>query len=208
MVITTSSYNHKTVEYSVEYYQSIYHKVGSRGSSLSVVPFNQASKQDVETLVEYICTTLGMDLDYILPFASIPENGREIDGLDDRSELAHRMMSINLLCILGAVRNKKASRRFVTRPTQVILPLSPNHGLFGNDGLYSESKISLETLFQRWASDCWGEYLCLAGVLGMYITFVTTLYANIVSVGQEGQVSWCPPILLRMNSKASGFELS
>ncbi|KAF6759889.1 fatty acid synthetase alpha subunit [Ephemerocybe angulata] len=161
VVITTSSYNRKTVEY----YQSIYHSVGSRGSALTVVPFNQASKQDVEALVDYIYSTLGMDLDYILPFAGIPENGREIDGLDDRSELAHRMMLVNLLRILGAVKTKKASRAFVTRPTQVILPLSPNHGTFGNDGLYAESKISLETLFQRWASESWGEYLCLAGAV-------------------------------------------
>ncbi|EAU85370.1 fatty acid synthetase alpha subunit [Coprinopsis cinerea okayama7 len=161
VVITTSSYSRKTVEY----YQAIYHSVGSRGSALTVVPFNQASKQDVEALVDYIYSTLGLDLDYILPFAGIPENGREIDGLDDRSELAHRMMLVNLLRILGAVKNKKASRQFVTRPTQVILPLSPNHGLFGNDGLYSESKISLETLFQRWASESWGEYLCLAGAV-------------------------------------------
>ncbi|PFH52946.1 hypothetical protein AMATHDRAFT_138867 [Amanita thiersii Skay4041] len=161
VVITTSSYNRKTVEF----YQAIFQTCGSRGSALTVVPFNQASKQDVEALVDYIYTKLGMDLDYILPFAGIPENGREIDGLDDRSELAHRMMLVNLLRILGAVKNKKASRHFVTRPTQVILPLSPNHGLFGNDGLYSESKISLETLFQRWASESWGEYLCLAGAV-------------------------------------------
>ena len=161
VVITTSSYSRKTVEY----YQSIFQSFGSRGSALTVVPFNQASKQDVEALVDYIYANLGMDLDYILPFAGIPENGREIDGLDDKSELAHRMMLVNLLRILGAVKNKKASRHFVTRPTQVILPLSPNHGLFGNDGLYSESKISLETLFQRWASESWGEYLCLAGAV-------------------------------------------
>ncbi|KAF9467993.1 fatty acid synthase [Collybia nuda] len=161
VVITTSSYNRKTVEY----YQSIFQTFGSRGSALTVVPFNQASKQDVEALVDYIYANLGMDLDYIIPFAGIPENGREIDGLDDRSELAHRMMLVNLLRILGAVKTKKASRHFVTRPTQVILPLSPNHGLFGNDGLYSESKISLETLFQRWSSESWGEYLCLAGAV-------------------------------------------
>lgn len=161
VVITTSSYNCKAVEY----YQSNFQTFGSRGSALTVVPFNQASKQDVEALVDYIYDTLGMDLDCILPFAGIPENGQEIDGLDNRSELAHRMMLVNLLRILGAVKNKKASRHFVTRPTQVILPLSPNHGLFGNDGLYSESKISLETLFQRWASESWGEYLCLAGAV-------------------------------------------
>lgn len=106
-----------------------------------------------------------MDLDYILPFAALPENGREIDGLDDRSELAHRIMLTNLLRLLGAVKSKKAALQLVTRPTEVVLPLSPNHGLFGSDGLYSESKISLETLFNRWSSESWGEYLCIAGAV-------------------------------------------
>ncbi|KAH8822971.1 fatty acid synthase [Flagelloscypha sp. PMI_526] len=161
VVMTTSRFNRANVEY----YQSIYQTCGSRGSSLTVVPFNQGSKQDVEALVDYIYTNLSMDLDYIIPFAGIPENGREIDGLDDKSELAHRMMLTNLLRILGEVKKKKAGRNFVTRPTQVILPLSPNHGLFGNDGLYSESKISLETLFMRWNSESWSEYLCLAGAV-------------------------------------------
>lgn len=166
VVITTSRYSRATVEF----YQVIFQRFGSKGSALTVVPFNQGSKQDVEALVDYIYSTLGMDLDYILPFAAVPENGREIDGLDDKSELAHRIMLVNLLRLLGAVKIKKASRHFVTRPTQVILPLSPNHGLFGNDGLYSESKISLETLFNRWSAESWGEYLCLAGaVIGLVL---------------------------------------
>ena len=165
VVITTSRYSRATVEY----YQGIFQRYGSKGSALTVVPFNQGSKQDVEALVDYIYSTLGMDLDYILPFAAVPENGREIDGLDDKSELAHRIMLVNLLRLLGAVKIKKASRHFVTRPTQVILPLSPNHGLFGNDGLYSESKVSLETLFNRWNSESWGEYLCLAGAVIGYV---------------------------------------
>lgn len=153
---------------SVEYYQAIYQECGSKGSSLTVVPFNQGSKQDVEALIDYIYSKdkgLGMDLDYILPFAALPENGREIDGLDDRSELAHRIMLTNLLRLLGAVKSKKAALKLTTRPTEVVLPLSPNHGLFGNDGLYSESKISLETLFNRWSSESWGEYLCIAGAV-------------------------------------------
>jgi fatty acid synthase subunit alpha, fungi type len=161
VVITTSRYSRSTVEY----YQDIYHRYGSDGSALTVVPFNQGSRQDVEALVDYIYSTLAMDLDYILPFAGIPENGREIDGLDDKSELAHRIMLTNLYRLMGAVKTKKASRNFVTRPTQVVLPLSPNHGLFGNDGLYPESKIALENLFTRWSSESWGEYLCLAGAV-------------------------------------------
>jgi len=71
VVITTSRYSRATVEY----YQAIFQRNGSKGSALTVVPFNQASKQDVEALIDYIYTSLGMDLDYILPFAALPENG-------------------------------------------------------------------------------------------------------------------------------------
>ncbi|KAG8905251.1 3-oxoacyl-[acyl-carrier-protein] synthase [Tulasnella sp. 403] len=106
VVVTTSRYSRKTVEY----YQSIYQQNGSRGSALTVVPFNQASKQDVEALVDYIYNTLNLDLDYVLPFAALPENGREIDGLDEKSEVAHRIMLVNVLRLLGAVKQKKASR--------------------------------------------------------------------------------------------------
>ncbi|WVQ99902.1 hypothetical protein IAU59_007045 [Kwoniella sp. CBS 9459] len=160
-VVTTSRYSRAAVDY----YKNIFHEIGSKGSKLVVVPFNGASKQDVEALVDYIYSTLQIDLDYIIPFAALPENGREIDNLDDKSELAHRLMLTNLLRLLGAVKVKKAARQFVTRPTQVVLPLSPNHGIFGNDGLYAESKISLETLFNRWSAESWGEYLCIAGAV-------------------------------------------
>ncbi|GAA5926751.1 trifunctional fatty acid synthase subunit FAS2 [Sporobolomyces koalae] len=187
VVITTSRYSRSTVEY----YQAIYQECGSKGSSLTVVPFNQGSKQDVEALVDYIYSKdkgLGMDLDYILPFAALPENGREIDGLDDRSELAHRIMLTNLLRLLGAVKSKKAALQLTTRPTEVVLPLSPNHGLFGNDGLYSESKISLETLFNRWSSESWGEYLCIAGaVIGWTRGTGLMSATNSVAEGIEAQ---------------------
>ncbi|OXG24315.1 fatty acid synthase subunit alpha [Cryptococcus neoformans Ze90-1] len=160
-IVTTSRYSRAAVDY----YKNIFHEIGSKGSKLIVVPFNGASRQDVEALVDYIYSTLQIDLDYIIPFAALPENGREIDSIDDKSELAHRLMLTNLLRLLGAVKQKKAARQFVTRPTQVVLPLSPNHGIFGNDGLYSESKISLETLFNRWSAESWGEYLCIAGAV-------------------------------------------
>ncbi|PWY99602.1 hypothetical protein BCV70DRAFT_109981 [Testicularia cyperi] len=161
VVITTSSYSRSVVEY----YQRIYQEVGARGSTLTVVPFNQASKQDVDNLVKYIYGTLDLDLDFVVPFAAISENGREIDGIDDKSELAHRLMLTNLVRLLGAIKTEKAARNFDTRPTQVLLPLSPNHGTFGGDGLYGESKLGLETLLNRWESESWGQYLCITGAI-------------------------------------------
>ncbi|KAL2754261.1 hypothetical protein ACRALDRAFT_1063161 [Sodiomyces alcalophilus JCM 7366] len=164
VIVTTSRFSREVTEY----YQSMYTRYGSRGSQLVVVPFNQGSKQDVEALVDYIYDTksgLGWDLDYIVPFAAISENGRQIDNIDSRSELAHRIMLTNLLRLLGCVKTQKAEHGFETRPAQVVLPLSPNHGTFGNDGLYSESKLALETLFNRWYSEDWGNYLTICGAV-------------------------------------------
>nr|UWK20291.1 fatty acid synthase alpha subunit [Trichoderma turrialbense] len=185
VVVTTSRFSREVTEY----YQSMYTRFGSRGSQIVVVPFNQGSKQDVEALVNYIYDTkngLGWDLDYIVPFAAIPENGRQIDSIDSKSELAHRIMLTNLVRMLGCVKSQKAERGFETRPAQVVLPLSPNHGTFGNDGLYSESKLALETLFNRWHSESWGHYLTICGaVIGW--TRGTGLMSgnNIVAEGVE-----------------------
>ena len=185
VVVTTSRFSREVTEY----YQAMYTRYGATGSQLVVVPFNQGSKQDVEALIEYIYDTkkgLGWDLDYVVPFAAIPENGREIDSIDSKSELAHRIMLTNLLRLLGCIKTQKQERGYETRPAQVMLPLSPNHGTFGNDGLYSESKLALETLFNRWHSENWGNFLTICGaVIGW--TRGTGLMSgnNIVAEGLE-----------------------
>jgi len=185
VVVTTSRFSRQVTQY----YQSLYARHGGRGSQLVVVPFNQGSKQDVEGLVNYVYDTkngLGWDLDFVVPFAAISENGRQIDSIDSKSELAHRIMLTNLLRLLGCIKTQKAERGFETRPAQVVLPLSPNHGTFGNDGLYSESKLALETLFNRWYSENWSNYLTICGaVIGW--TRGTGLMSgnNIVAEGVE-----------------------
>jgi fatty acid synthase subunit alpha len=164
VIVTTSRFSREVNEY----YQSMYTRYGAKGSRLILVPFNQGSKQDVDALVQYVYDEkkgLGWDLDFILPFAAISENGREIDGLDSKSELAHRIMLTNVMRLLGAVKTQKQQRGFETRPAQVILPLSPNHGTFGNDGMYAESKIGLETLFTRWYSESWASFLTICGAV-------------------------------------------
>ncbi|EMC93051.1 hypothetical protein BAUCODRAFT_77435 [Baudoinia panamericana UAMH 10762] len=185
VIVTTSRFSREVTEY----YQSMYSRYGARGSMVVVVPFNQGSQQDVNALVDYIYDEkkgLGWDLDYIVPFAAISETGREIDSLDSKSELAHRIMLTNLLRMLGAVKSHKASRSIETRPAQVILPLSPNHGTFGSDGLYSESKLGLETLFNRWHSESWGNFLTICGAIIGW-TRGTGLMAgnNVVAEGVE-----------------------
>lgn len=166
VVVTTSSFNRSTVDF----FRSIYECHGARSSCLIVAPFNQGSVQDVESLIEYIygkdpSKSLGWDLDYVIPFGAISENGRELTDLDAKSELAHRIMLTNVLRLLGCIAKAKKERRIETRPAQVILPLSPNHGIFGGDGLYGESKIGLETMLNRWHSESWNNYLTIVGAV-------------------------------------------
>ncbi|GJD04071.1 fatty acid synthase alpha subunit [Colletotrichum higginsianum] len=166
LLVTTSSYSKSTVDF----YQDLYRRHGASGSELVVVPFNGASHQDTLRLVGYIYDDesrggLGWDLDHVIPFAALGEPGRAIDGIDDRSEVAHRVMLTNLVRLLGAVKSSKARRRIETHPTHVLLPLSPNHGIFGADGLYAESKMGLEALVNKWWSQGWRDYLTVCGVV-------------------------------------------
>ncbi|KAI7866261.1 fatty acid synthase [Spinellus fusiger] len=163
VVVTTSRFSRAVTEY----FQGIYKTFGSRGSELIVVPFNQGSKQDIDALLDYIYDPKGLhwDLDAVIPFAAIPEQGIELDDVDSKSELSHRIMLTNLYRILGSIKKHKQAIGSDTRPAQVILPLSPNHGSFGGDGLYGESKIGLETLFNRWHSESWASYLSIVGTV-------------------------------------------
>lgn len=164
VLVTTSSYSPDVTRQ----YQQLYSEHGGRDSRLIVLPFNQGSQQDVANLVDYIYDStngLGWDLDHIVPFAAVPEGGRGIDNIDSSSELAHRVMLTNMVRLLGAIKMQKERRRIRTHPSQVILPLSPNHGIFGFDGLYAESKIGLEALLNKWWSEDWDEYLTLCGAI-------------------------------------------
>ncbi|KAL4865131.1 Sterigmatocystin biosynthesis fatty acid synthase subunit alpha [Aspergillus spectabilis] len=160
VIITTS----REPSSAAPFFKTLYDEHGSRGSQLHLVPFNQASVVDCEHLIDYIYGHLGLDLDAILPFAATSQVGTEIDGLDDRNEAAFRLMLVNVLRLLGFVVGQKRRRAIRCRPTQVVLPLSPNHGLLGSDGLYAESKRGLETLLQRFHSESWNQELSVCGV--------------------------------------------
>ncbi|WQF89200.1 Putative cytochrome P450, phosphopantetheine binding ACP domain, beta-ketoacyl synthase, thiolase [Colletotrichum destructivum] len=169
VTVATRSYSADTTKM----YADLYAKYGSRGSELRVVPFNQGSRRDVEALAAYCCGDAkddvggdgGGGIDFVLPFAVMAESNRDLEDLDSHAELAHRVALVNVLRLLGAiVRNQRLGGR-TTKPVTAVLPLSPNHGLMGGDGLYSESKRGLEAVFARWRSEGWHDYMALLGVV-------------------------------------------
>eukprot|EP00127_Corallochytrium_limacisporum_P004434 Clim_evm12s162 gene=Clim_evmTU12s162 len=168
-----------------ELYREIYQEFGSKGSKLHLETYNGSSAQDTEALVQRIYSDYGYDLDFIIPFAAAPENGRDISSIDGRSELSHRMMLTNVVRLLGAVKATKQEHGIETRPAMVLLPCSPNHGVFGFDGLYAESKLGLESLVHKWESEGWQNYLSLATAVIGWTRSRLMYQNNIVSPGVE-----------------------
>ncbi|KAJ2337702.1 fatty acid synthase alpha subunit Lsd1 [Coemansia sp. RSA 2681] len=167
VIATTSSYSRKTTLF----YENMYRTHGARGSELIVVPFNQGSTGDIKQLVDFIYSDsgaakgLGWDLDIVIPFAAVSDIGSFATNLGSHSEFAQRVLLTNVLRLLGSIKDAKERLGYNTRPSLVVLPLSPNHGNFGGDGLYGECKIGLETAFNRWKSESWQDYLSIAGAV-------------------------------------------
>ncbi|KAJ2893880.1 fatty acid synthase alpha subunit Lsd1, partial [Coemansia aciculifera] len=167
VIATTSSYSRKATLF----YEDMYRTHGARGSELILVPFNQGSTGDVKQLVDYIyidagaAKGLGWDLDFVFPFAAVSDIGSFATNLGSHSELAQRVLLTNALRLLGSIKDTKEQLGYNTQPSLVVLPLSPNHGHFGGDGLYGECKLGLETAFNRWESESWQDYLSIAGAV-------------------------------------------
>ena len=79
------------------------------------MPCNAGSSQDCASLVRFVYDTLGLDLDFVVPFAAISENGRDIASIDSRSELSHRIMATNVVRLIGHVKEAKETRGIDTR---------------------------------------------------------------------------------------------
>ena len=163
VIVTTS----RSIQKAQKMFRDVYAEHGARESELLVLPFNQASATDCRQLVDYIYepSGLGRNVDIVIPFAAMPEPGIEVDAIESRSELAHRMMLVNVLRLIGCIIKRKRQDGIHCCPTQVMLPLSPNHGTFGGDGLYSESKLGLESLLNRFSSESWGDQISICGVI-------------------------------------------
>jgi len=151
VVIISSCYNRSTVEY----YQSIYQTVGSRGSALTVVPSTRVSKQDVEALVELHLryTRYGSRLHTTLRCHS-----RECHEIDSPMTINRNLRIISCWWtsseFSGAVKAKKASRHFVTRPTQVYCLCLPTT-IFSNMASTSNQNICLRHCSIVGVSESW-----------------------------------------------------
>lgn len=156
VLVTTSSYTPERLAFFKHLYQT--HAVA--GAELHVVPANQGSLSDMDALVKWLPWTP----DVLLPFAAMGESA-DVTSIGDKSLAVVRVLLVGLERLLGNVAAAYANGSVRERTCRVILPLSPNHGAFGGDGVYAECKAALETLLTKHKSEHarWGRYVSLVG---------------------------------------------
>ncbi|MEE2788219.1 MAG: fatty acid synthase subunit beta domain-containing protein, partial [Myxococcota bacterium] len=158
-------------------FKGLYRRHAARGAELHVVPFNQGDLTDIDALCEWLVRSdfetrgaqrVELKTPWLptlcFPFGAVPAEG---DPTTLDAEIA-ATLTVNLIGVeklIGSLAREVGQRGQESPRVHVVLPLSPNHGQMGRDGLYAESKIGLETLLLRWEAefDRWGRYTTLCG---------------------------------------------
>lgn len=170
-VIMTSS---RVDDRRLAFAKDLYRTHGTIGSQLWLVPANMASLRDVDALMAWIeapqTETAGATTTVVkpallptlfFPFAAPSVSGTV--GSDPHGAMAQERLllwsverSIHLLAGMDA-------STAIGHRVHVVLPGSPNRGIFGGDGAYAEAKASFDTILNKWKTERgWPERITLA----------------------------------------------
>ncbi|MGB7357296.1 MAG: beta-ketoacyl synthase N-terminal-like domain-containing protein, partial [Mycobacterium sp.] len=159
------------------FYRQLYRDNARFGAQLWVLPANMASYNDIDALVEWVGTeqteSLGPKSIHIkdaltptllFPFAA-PRVGGDLSDAGSRSEMEMKVLLWAVQRLIGGLSHISADRDIAAR-LHVVLPGSPNRGMFGGDGAYGESKAALDAVVSRWkAETSWAQRVSLAHAL-------------------------------------------
>ncbi|MDZ4269574.1 MAG: 3-oxoacyl-ACP synthase, partial [Mycobacterium sp.] len=173
-VIATTS---KLDDSRLGFYRSLYRDNARFGAQLWVLPANMASYNDIDALAEWVGTEQSESLGpksihlkdaltptLLFPFAA-PRVGGDLSDAGSRSEMEMKVLLWAVQRLIAGLSHIGADRDIAAR-LHVVLPGSPNRGMFGGDGAYGESKSALDAVVSRWkAETSWAQRVSLAHAL-------------------------------------------
>ena len=156
------------------FFRELYRDHASTGAALWVLPANLASYADVDSLVEWISTPVveeaggqrtelrpGLAPTLVFPFAAPGVQGTAADA-GPRAEVEFRVLLWGVERLVTGLAAQGADHR-IGRRVHVVLPGSPNRGMFGGDGAYGEAKAAFDAFVQRWQAETdWAQRVSLA----------------------------------------------
>ncbi len=159
------------------FYRNLYRDNARFDAKLWVVPANMASYADIDALVSWVGTeqteSLGpqsihlkdaLTPTLLFPFAA-PRVAGDLSDAGSRAEMEMKVLLWAIQRLIAGLSHVGAERDIAAR-LHVVLPGSPNRGMFGGDGAYGESKSALDALVTRWkAESSWAQRVSLAHAL-------------------------------------------
>jgi fatty acid synthase len=173
VIATTSKLDDKRLEF----YKALYRDHARYNAALWVVPANMASYADIDALVSWVgneqTENLGPQSIHVkdaqtptllFPFAA-PRVSGDLSEAGSRSEMEMKVLLWAVERLMGGLSAIGAERDIASR-LHVVLPGSPNRGMFGGDGAYGESKAALDAVVARWgAESSWAQRVTMAHAL-------------------------------------------
>lgn len=189
------------------FFKDLYRTHAVNGAALWVVPANMASFSDVDALSDWIsseqtqtragATTVlkpAMTPTLLFPFAAGPVAG-DLRDAGSRTEVDMRILLWSVERLIGAL-SAHGQDHDIDAKLHVVLPGSPNRGMFGGDGGYGEAKSALDALVTRWSAErTWGERVTLAHAIIGWVRGTGLMGANdplIEAVEAAGVRTWTP----------------
>nr|WP_246231325.1 type I polyketide synthase [Mycolicibacterium sediminis] len=161
----------------LSFYKTLYREHARFGATLWVVPANMASYSDIDALVDWVgneqVESLGpqsihlkdaLTPTLLFPFAA-PRVAGDLSEAGSRSEMEMKVLLWAVQRLIGGLSHIGSERDIASR-LHVVLPGSPNRGMFGGDGAYGEAKSALDAVVSRWkAETSWSQRVSLAHAL-------------------------------------------
>jgi fatty acid synthase len=165
-VIATTS---KLDDDRLAFYRTLYRENARFGAKMWVVPANMASYNDIDALVSWVgneqTESLGPQSIHLkdaqtptllFPFAA-PRVAGDLSDAGSRAEMEMKVLLWAVQRLIGGLSHIGAERDIAAR-LHVVLPGSPNRGMFGGDGAYGESNSALDAVVARWkAESSWSQ---------------------------------------------------
>ncbi len=159
------------------FYRTLYRDHARYDAALWVVPANMASYSDIDALVEWVGSEQTESLGplsihvkdaqtptLLFPFAA-PRVAGDLSEAGSRAEMEMKVLLWAVQRLIGGLSSIGAERDIASR-LHVVLPGSPNRGMFGGDGAYGEAKSALDAVVTRWhAESSWAQRVSLAHAL-------------------------------------------
>ena len=201
VVATTSGLDQKRLGF----YRDLYRDNARTGAALWVVPANMASFADVDALSDWVCneqadnlggkkmvTKAAMTPTLLFPFAAGKVAGDMTDA-GARSEIDMRILLWSVERLIGALA-EHGQDVDIDAVLHVVLPGSPNRGMFGGDGAYGEAKAALDAIVTKWhAEESWKDSVSLAHAIIGWVKGTGLMGQNdplVDAVEQAGVRTW------------------